>query len=167
MTPKQQIILILAILFVCLLLVNFAKEAYAQEAQSTVIRDFTIPQGEYVEWLNTDNVAHAPTSGNPYDGPSGLFAIAPIQPNQAYELFFDEIGTIEYFCMIHPWENGIITVNPIIEESHVGESLQQQSTKIPEWVKVIFEAWIDNRITENELISAIKFLVETGVIPVN
>jgi len=145
--------------------------AYAQENQSPVIRDFTINQGQLVEWFNTDNVAHAPTSGNPYDGPSGIFAISPIQPNQSFELLLDEVGTIEYFCMVHPWENGVITVNLV--EAQVGEPFNQpmeeisQSDKIPEWVKTIFEAWINNRITENEFISAIQFLVETGVILVN
>jgi hypothetical protein len=38
---------------------------------------------------------------------------------------------------------------------------------IPDWVKNIFILYADGSITENELISALKFLIEQGIIEIN
>jgi len=41
---------------------------------------------------------------------------------------------------------------------------QQQDENIPIWMKFVFEAWIDDKIEEVEVLNAIKYLVETNII---
>jgi hypothetical protein len=43
----------------------------------------------------------------------------------------------------------------------------ENTQKIPDWVKNIFILYADGSITENELISALKFLIEQGIIEIN
>lgn len=42
-----------------------------------------------------------------------------------------------------------------------------QTAQIPEWVKGVFKYWSDGNISDQELISAIKFLVKSGIIEIN
>jgi len=67
------------------------------------------PKGEVI-WTNNDNVAHTITSGNPIDGPTGLFDSGLIAPGDTYSLQFDIVFEYDYFCMIHPWMEGSISV---------------------------------------------------------
>jgi hypothetical protein len=53
------------------------------------------------------------------------------------------------------------------EESIELESKLENVQKIPDWVKNIFILYADGSITENELISALKFLIEQGIIEIN
>ncbi|MGI0063463.1 MAG: hypothetical protein ACREAL_01125 [Nitrosopumilaceae archaeon] len=47
------------------------------------------------------------------------------------------------------------------------ESELENVKHIPDWVKNIFILYADSSITENELISALKFLIEQGIIEIN
>lgn len=47
------------------------------------------------------------------------------------------------------------------------ESELKNVKHIPDWVKNIFILYADSSITENELISALKFLIEQGIIEIN
>ncbi len=63
-------------------------------------------------------------------------------------------------------------INDITDEPSNEISLQTNSdleptSKIPSWVKSIFVLYSDGSITENELLSAIKFLIEQGIIEIN
>ena len=53
------------------------------------------------------------------------------------------------------------------EESIEIESELENVQNIPDWVKNIFILYADGSITENELISALKFLIEQGIIEIN
>ena len=53
------------------------------------------------------------------------------------------------------------------EESIEIESELENVQNIPGWVKNIFILYADGSITENELISALKFLIEQGIIEIN
>ena len=53
------------------------------------------------------------------------------------------------------------------EESIEIESELENVQNIPDWVKNIFILYADGSITENELISALKFLIEQGIIKIN
>jgi len=53
------------------------------------------------------------------------------------------------------------------EESNKIESELENVQNIPDWVKSIFILYADGSITENELISALKFLIEQGIIEIN
>ena len=66
--------------------------------------------GGEVTWTNTDTAAHTATSGNPTDGPDGTFDSSLFGPGKTFSHKFDEAGTFNYFCMVHPWMAGIVTV---------------------------------------------------------
>ncbi|MEK0320701.1 MAG: plastocyanin/azurin family copper-binding protein, partial [Nitrosopumilus sp.] len=73
--------------------------------------DVTINAGDTVHWMNVDTAAHTVTGGSPADGPSGVFDSSLVMADAVYAFTFDEIGSYDYFCMIHPWMTGTVTVN--------------------------------------------------------
>ena len=70
----------------------------------------TIGVGETVTWENTDNAAHTATGGNPSDGPSGVFDSSLMMAGGSFSHTFEEAGTYDYHCMVHPWMQGIVIV---------------------------------------------------------
>ncbi|NNL59164.1 MAG: hypothetical protein HKP31_06870 [Nitrosopumilus sp.] len=73
--------------------------------------DITINAGDTVEWINIDTAAHTVTGGSPADGPSGVFDSSLVMGNAKYAFTFEEAGSYDYFCMVHPWMVGSVTVN--------------------------------------------------------
>ena len=73
--------------------------------------DIEINAGDIVEWINVDTAAHTVTAGSPSNGPSGVFDSSLVMANVSYQFTFDETGSYEYFCMVHPWMTGTVTVN--------------------------------------------------------
>ena len=61
-----------------------------------------IQKGDSVTWLNEDSAFHTVTSGF-YGEPTELFDSGYLDPYQYYTLSFDEIGTYDYYCVLHPW----------------------------------------------------------------
>ena len=73
--------------------------------------DVTINAGDTVHWMNVDTSAHTVTGGSPADGPSGVFDSSLVMADAVYAFTFDETGSYDYFCMVHPWMTGTVTVN--------------------------------------------------------
>jgi len=73
--------------------------------------DVTINAGDTVHWMNVDTAAHTVTGGSPADGPSGVFDSSLVMADATYEFKFDDAGSYDYFCMVHPWMVGSVTVN--------------------------------------------------------
>ena len=69
----------------------------------------TISAGESVTWVNEDSAFHSVTSGF-YDAPIDLFDSGYMDPFDSYTLTFDETGTYDYFCVLHPWMEGKVIV---------------------------------------------------------
>ena len=69
----------------------------------------TIKQGQQVTWSNEDVAFHTVTSGL-YDEPSDLFDSGHLDPEQKFSVSFDEPGTFDYFCTLHPWMAGKVIV---------------------------------------------------------
>ena len=69
-----------------------------------------IDVGETVTWKNLDTWSHTITSGTPSDGPDGLFDSGLIDTYLYFSHTFEEAGTYDYFCMVHPWKQGKIVV---------------------------------------------------------
>ena len=69
----------------------------------------TIKQGQQVTWSNEDVAFHTVTSGF-YDEPSDLFDSGHLDPEQKFIVSFDEQGTFDYFCTLHPWMAGKVIV---------------------------------------------------------
>ena len=61
-----------------------------------------------------------------------------------------------------------IKVFPIdVSDDSTQHSIPQHPTKIPDWVKNTMKWYLDGSISENEMISAIQFLVKEGIIKLN
>ena len=67
--------------------------------------------GDTVEWDNIDTAAHTVTAGSPAEGPSGAFDSSLLMAGASYSFTFDAAGSYDYFCMVHPWMTGKVTVN--------------------------------------------------------
>ena len=73
--------------------------------------DITINAGDTVEWDNIDTAAHTVTSGSPADGPSGVFDSSLLMASATYAFTFEDAGNYDYFCMVHPWMVGTVSVS--------------------------------------------------------
>ena len=69
-----------------------------------------ISVGGTVTWENTDTAAHTATSGTASDGPSGTFDSSLIMSGGSYSVTLDSAGAYQYFCMVHPWMEGVVLV---------------------------------------------------------
>jgi len=63
-----------------------------------------------VFWKNGDTVAHTVTSGTSSDGLDGLFDSGKIDPGRFFVQKFTEVGEFPYYCDIHPWRAGLVSV---------------------------------------------------------
>lgn len=70
----------------------------------------TVDPGTTVVWANNDSATHTVTSGQPSIGPTGLFDSALFSPGKTFEYQFNTVGVHDYFCMVHPWMTGTVTV---------------------------------------------------------
>lgn len=66
--------------------------------------------GDTIKWKNADTASHTVTSGTPQNGPDDLFDSGLFPPGQSFEFQFTKIGEYPYFCIIHPWMVGVVTV---------------------------------------------------------
>ena len=71
----------------------------------------SISVGETVTWSNDDTAAHTVTSGLPAEGPDGNFDSSLFMAGTTFDHTFDEAGEYDYFCMVHPWMIGKVSVN--------------------------------------------------------
>lgn len=69
-----------------------------------------VAAGTAVTWTNDDTVAHTVTSGTPA-GLTDLFDSGLVMPEASFEHVFEEAGTYDYYCIVHPWMTGIVTVS--------------------------------------------------------
>ncbi|PJC51188.1 MAG: hypothetical protein CO032_00880 [Nitrosopumilales archaeon CG_4_9_14_0_2_um_filter_34_16] len=69
----------------------------------------TINPGKQVTWVNEDSAFHSVTSGF-YDAPTNLFDSGYLDPFESFTFTFEESGTYDYFCTLHPWMNGQVIV---------------------------------------------------------
>jgi len=67
-------------------------------------------------WHNVDTMAHTVSSGTPAEGLDDVFDSRLIAPGATFSHEFDDAGTYDYFCMVHPWMVGSVMVSA--EEEH-------------------------------------------------
>ena len=70
----------------------------------------TISAGGTVTFVNSDMAPHTATSGTAVDGPDGIWDTSLIMNAASYSVTLDNPGTYDYFCMVHPWMQGIVIV---------------------------------------------------------
>ncbi len=71
----------------------------------------TVSAGEEITWSNDDSAAHTVTSGTPSGGSDGNFDSGLFMAEGTFSVTLDESGEYPYYCMVHPWMIGNITVN--------------------------------------------------------
>ncbi len=81
----------------------------------------TVQVNQTVLWVNQDTEGHTITSGkaggregliqNNMGQSSGIFDSGTIKPGKTWSYTFTKPGQYEYFCTIHPWMDGYVTVN--------------------------------------------------------
>jgi len=64
----------------------------------------TIQPGSWVIWSNDGQDAHSVTAVD------GSFDSGNLDPSEGFSWFFDQAGTFEYVCALHPWMTGKIIV---------------------------------------------------------
>lgn len=105
--------------------------------------------GEIILWTNIDSTAHTVTSGNPAEGKSDYFDSGIIPPQNNFLHKFNDTGIFQYYCELHPWMLGVISV---------GDS------KIPSWIKNNAGWWADGTIDDNSFVQGIEYLISNGII---
>ncbi len=84
--------------------------------------EVTVDVGGVVTWSNDDSAAHTVTAGSAADGPSGVFDSSLFMAGTTFEHKFEAAGDFPYFCMVHPWMQGIVVVQEAgAEEDMHGE----------------------------------------------
>ena len=71
----------------------------------------TLDIGGEVTWENDDTAAHTVTSGTPTEGPDGIFDSSLVMAGSSFSHVFAEAGSYDYFCMVHPWMQGMVMVS--------------------------------------------------------
>src|SRR3989442_780651 len=92
--------------------VDMAKGAGASQTADCVAANncfnpnpLVVPPGTQVTWRNTDTVSHTVTSGHPSDNATGTIFDSGglIKPGGTFQFTFQNEGTYDYFCIVHPW----------------------------------------------------------------
>ena len=69
-----------------------------------------ITSGTTVVWQNDDTDGHTVQSQDEVGKPSGLFNSNVLQTSDTFEHKFTDTGEYHYYCTLHPWRVGVITV---------------------------------------------------------
>jgi plastocyanin len=63
--------------------------------------------GQQVTWINEDNAPHNVTY---VSGPRFRSSRPKLRPGSRFSFTLNQVGTIHYYCSIHPWMTATITV---------------------------------------------------------
>ena len=63
-----------------------------------------------VQWINDDVVQHTVQSQDKFGKIIGLFNSVPLNTGETFEFKFTEEGVYNYYCSLHPWRVGLVTV---------------------------------------------------------
>ena len=69
--------------------------------------NFTVTAGKTVTWANKDTTTHTVTSTT-----TGLFDSGIMNPGQTWPYAFGQAGVYSYYCKLHSWMKGNVTVKP-------------------------------------------------------
>lgn len=105
-----------------------------------VPKQVSINQGDSVTWINNDTEPHTVTSGtgagieslltNERGSSNGIFDSGSFGPGESWSYNFTRAGRYTYFCTIHPWMGGVITV-ALGQET--AQQRQQKEINIPSY----------------------------------
>ena len=103
--------IVFLLLIIVLLTSCTKKQEIVQEENTVIIRDFAfnpstiiINKGTEIMWTNEDSAPHIVKS-------EGVFESGTLIKGDSFTFVFNELGTYEYLCKIHPYMKGSIIVN--------------------------------------------------------
>ena len=106
-------------------------------------KTMTVSAGDKVTWKNEDTEPHTVTSGrgagiqsvqtNEKGEPDGIFDSNFFEPGTSWSYAFYVPGTYTYFCIIHPWMEGVITVDPIAAKDIPDYPVDGSGNKLERW----------------------------------
>lgn len=106
-------------------------------------KKLTISSGDMVVWKNEDTEPHTVTSGrgsgiasvqtNEKGDPDGIFDSKLFAPGESWSHAFYTPGTYSYFCTIHPWMEGVVTVNAIAAEEMPDYPVDASGNRYERW----------------------------------
>ena len=70
-----------------------------------------VKAGTTVVWVNGDNVLHTVQSMDENGKPSSLFNSNVLKTGERFAFKFEDKGEFNYFCTLHPWRVGIVSVS--------------------------------------------------------
>lgn len=70
----------------------------------------TVSRGATVSWINEDSGTHTVTSGTVKSGPTDMFDTGLFLGGETFHHTFESAGKFDYYCKVHPWMTGTITV---------------------------------------------------------
>ena len=74
------------------------------EIKDFKLPDLTINVGDTIEWANLDTAPHTATAVNK------AFDTDRLEEGDVHSITFDKPGTYSYYCTIHPYMKGTVTV---------------------------------------------------------
>jgi predicted secreted protein with PEFG-CTERM motif len=113
-------------------IVAFAPSAFADSTASVTVKkgagssgscttdcyqpgNVSVDVGGTVTWTNTDTQLHTVSSGNgPDDNATGSVfdtGFSTFKPGTTFSHTFADAGTFNYYCQLHPWMTGVVTVS--------------------------------------------------------
>ena len=93
--------------------------------------EVTVDIGGVVTWSNDDTTGHTVTSGADFsaDDVGTDFDSSLFFGGSTFEATFDTAGEFPYFCQVHPWMIGTVTVQAaMMEEEVVEETMMEEQT---------------------------------------
>ena len=88
-----------------------------------------------MEFVNNDNAAHTSTAGTPQDGPSGVWDSSLVMVGMSFTTPALDAGEYPYFCMVHPWMEGLVIVEEEAHDDHGDEHVMEEAVmEMPEEV---------------------------------
>jgi len=149
---KTSAIFSILVLFTIISVVSLTPAAFAENAEITIEAALgsgapgceetaegcyipstaTVDVGGVVIMSNPDTAAHTFTAGSPADGPTGEFDTGLVMAGNSFEYSPDTVGEIPYFCMVHPWMEGVIIVQEVgaEEETHEEEMVEMETMMV-------------------------------------
>ena len=70
----------------------------------------SVSAGEEITWSNDDTAPHTVTSGLP-GSPDAIFDSGMMMAGDTFSTTIDTSGDYPYYCMVHPWMTGNISIN--------------------------------------------------------
>jgi plastocyanin len=74
--------------------------------------EITVPLGTTVTWTNDDSTIHTVVEGGPQSaGATPAFDSSIMAPGATWDNTFDTAGEFNYYCNLHPFMTGKVTVS--------------------------------------------------------